>query len=146
MNAGHRARLDDAIARRERVVAAAYRRIRIEQGERVQRAEVRLDGLAGCLRTPGGGSSRQLVVIAERGAVSSRWMTPREGARLMGLPESYRLPASHTAAWRVIGDGVAAPVVRYLAAELLEPLVRLSVGDADPDLTISRRTRRRASA
>ena len=35
----------------ERVVAAAYRRIRREDGERVQRAEIRIDGLAGCLRT-----------------------------------------------------------------------------------------------
>ncbi|HXQ12576.1 MAG TPA: hypothetical protein VN805_16410 [Caulobacteraceae bacterium] len=61
----------------------------------------------------------------------------------MGLPESYRLPAGHTAAWRVIGDGVAAPVVRHLAAHLLEPLARAA---ADADLTISERTRRRASA
>jgi DNA (cytosine-5)-methyltransferase 1 len=110
----------------------------------LQRAELRLDGLAGCLRTPGGGSSRQLLVIVEGGEARSRWMTAREGARLMGLPESYQLPAGHTAAWRVIGDGVAAPVVRHLAAHLLEPLARPIT--TDPELTISERTRRRASA
>ena len=36
----------------------AYRRTRQEHGHRIQRAEVRFDGIAGCLRTPGGGSSR----------------------------------------------------------------------------------------
>jgi DNA (cytosine-5)-methyltransferase 1 len=146
MCALHRARLAAAAGRQERVVAAVYRRVRIEGGVRVQRAELRLDGLAGCLRTPGGGSSRQLLVFAERGRVRSRWMTPREGARLMGLPESYRLPAGHTAAWRVIGDGVATPVVRHLAAHLLEPLIGRRIDSAEPDATISERTRRRASA
>jgi DNA (cytosine-5)-methyltransferase 1 len=145
MAPAHRNRLAESAAQRERTVAAVYRRIRIEQGRRVQRAELRLDGLAGCLRTPGGGSSRQLLVVVEDGTARSRWMTPREGARLMGLPESYRLPPGHTAAWRVIGDGVAAPVVRHLAEHLLEPLARRGLA-AEANLTISERTRRRASA
>jgi DNA (cytosine-5)-methyltransferase 1 len=41
----------------------------------------------------------------------------------MGLPESYRLPAAATAALHVAGDGVAVPVVRWLATHLLEPLL-----------------------
>src|SRR6185312_315773 len=137
----HAARLDAALARGERVVAAVYRRVRrTADGTRVQRAELRLDGLAGCLRTPGGGSSRQLLVIADGGAVRSRWLTPREGARLMGLPDSYRLPDGATAAWRVIGDGVAVPVVRHLAEGILEPLLD-GRADADGRATISERTR-----
>lgn len=111
----HRQRLTGA----GRIVATAFRRMR----SGVQRAEVRLDGLAGCLRTPGGGSSRQLVVIAEDGAIRSRWMTAREGARLMGLPDDYSLPKSQTAALKVIGDGVCASAVRWLAQGLLEPLL-----------------------
>jgi DNA (cytosine-5)-methyltransferase 1 len=106
-----------------RVVAAAFRRTRMENGVRVQRTELRFDGLAGCLRTPGGGSSRQFIVVAEDGAIRSRWLTPREGARLMGLQESYHLPKGDTAAFKVIGDGVAAPVVRALAMQVLEPLL-----------------------
>ena len=101
-------------------VGAAYRRVRREGGQRVQRTEARFDGLAGCLRTPAGGSSRQFVISAD--GPKSRLMTPREGARLMGLPDDYRLPAGSTAAWKVVGDGVAVPVVRWLAAHLLEPL------------------------
>jgi DNA (cytosine-5)-methyltransferase 1 len=107
----------------ERVVAAAYRRIRREDGLRVQRAELRLDGLAGCLRTPGGGSSRQFLVVAEQGRIRSRLLTAREGARLMGLSDHYHLPRSQSAALKVVGDGVAVPVVRLLADQLLEPLL-----------------------
>jgi len=119
----HRERLRVAAARGERVAAAVYRRVRGAGADKVQRAELRLDGVAGCLRTPGGGSSRQLLVVLDHGRARSRWLTPREGARLMGLPEDYRLPARATAAWQVIGDGVAVPVVRRLADQILEPLL-----------------------
>ncbi|HRD29993.1 MAG TPA: DNA cytosine methyltransferase, partial [Caulobacter sp.] len=102
-----------------RAVGTAFRRMR----GGVQRAEVRLDGVAGCLRTPRGGSSRQTVIVAEPSLIRSRLLAPREGARLMGLPDSYRLPKGDTAAFHVIGDGVAVPVVRWLAAHLLEPLL-----------------------
>ena len=110
-------------AAKGRAVGAAYRRIRTENGVRVQRAEVRLDGLAGCLRTPGGGSSRQMLLIADEGGLRSRLVSPREAARLMGLPETYALPASANGALHVTGDGVAVPVVAWLAENLLSPLV-----------------------
>lgn len=116
----HRARLD-AVA--GRAVGAVFRRTRNEDGRRVQRAEVRFDGLAGCLRTPRGGSSRQAVVVVDAGRVRSRLLTAREAARLMGLPERYVLPKATTNALHVAGDGVAVPVVRWLAQELLEPLL-----------------------
>jgi DNA (cytosine-5)-methyltransferase 1 len=113
------AKLEAARRSGERRVGAVFRRVRA--GE--QRAEVRFDGVAGCLRTPRGGSSRQALVVVEGGAVRSRLITPREAARLMGLPESYVLPKATTAALQVAGDGVAAPVVRWLAAAVLEPLL-----------------------
>jgi len=116
----HRARLE---ARHGRAVGAVFRRTRIEDGRSVQRAEVRFDGLAGCLRTPRGGSSRQAIVVVEGGRVRSRLLSPREAARLMGLPDSYQLPKTTTGALHVAGDGVAVPVVRWLARELLEPLL-----------------------
>ncbi len=116
----HRTRL---AARSGPAVGAVFRRTRIENGKSRQRAEVRFDGLAGCLRTPRGGSSRQAIVVVEDGQVRSRLLTPREAARLMGLPETYRLPDTSTAALHVAGDGVAVPVVRWLAQELLEPLL-----------------------
>ncbi|HEX3889181.1 MAG TPA: DNA cytosine methyltransferase [Phenylobacterium sp.] len=119
----HRARLDAMGIRGERAVGAVYRRMRVEDGRRVQRAEVRFDGLAGCLRTPRGGSSRQVIALVEAGLVRTRLLTPREAARLMGLLDSYRLPPAATSALHVAGDGVAAPVVRWLAETILEPLL-----------------------
>lgn len=117
----HRQRLDAAAASGERRVAAAYRRVRVEMGEKVQRLEVRFDGLAGCLRTPAGGSSRQYVIVAEGGRLRARWLTAREAARLMGLPEDYRLPASESAGLKLTGDAVVVPVVRALSEGLLLP-------------------------
>ena len=116
----HRARLSAVTGR---AVGAVFRRTRIEDGVPTQRAEVRFDGLAGCLRTPRGGSSRQSIVVVEGGKVRSRLLSPREAARLMGLPDTYELPRTTTGALHVAGDGVAVPVVRWLARELLEPLL-----------------------
>jgi len=120
----HRARLEAMTGRGERAVGAVYRRTRQDDGVRAQRAEVRFDGLAGCLRTPRGGSSRQSLVIVDQGRVRSRLISSREAARLMGLPETYRLPRRATAALHLAGDGVCVPVVRWLADRLLTPLLR----------------------
>lgn len=119
----HRARLDALRASGQRAVGGLFRRMRAENGARVQRAEARFDGLAGCLRTPRGGSSRQTLVVVDAGCVRTRLLSPREGARLMGLPETYELPRVATSALHVIGDGVAVPAVRWLAANILEPLL-----------------------
>jgi DNA (cytosine-5)-methyltransferase 1 len=122
MSALQRARLDALRESGRREVGAVFRRIRIEHGERVQRAEARFDGVAGCLRTPAGGSSRQLLLFVEGDQVRSRLLTPREAARLMGAPEEYPLPESTTAALHLVGDAVCVPVVRWLSQRLLAPL------------------------
>ena len=86
----HAAQVEAARAVGEaRQVGAVFRRTRIEDGQRRQRAEARFDGLAGCLRTPRGGSSRQILLVVEGGQVRTRLLTGREGARLMGLPDDY---------------------------------------------------------
>ncbi len=41
----------------------------------------------------------------------------------MGLPDSYVLPKGYNDAYHVAGDGVAVPVVRHLAAFILEPIL-----------------------
>lgn len=119
----HRARLEAARQGGRRAVGAIFRRMRQQNGRPVQRAEVRFDGLAGCLRTPRGGSSRQVIAVVDQGQVRTRLLTAREAARLMGLPDAYRLPDSTSAGLQVAGDGVAVPVVRWLAEHLLEPLL-----------------------
>ncbi|HLW91852.1 MAG TPA: DNA cytosine methyltransferase [Roseiarcus sp.] len=124
LSKGSRAKLDRARTKVGRQIGAVYRRMRPnDQGGRSMRAEVRFDGVAGCLRTPRGGSSRQFLLIIEDGALRSRLITAREAARLMGLAEEYKLPARYNDAYHLAGDGVVVPIVRFLAANLLEPLL-----------------------
>jgi DNA (cytosine-5)-methyltransferase 1 len=48
-------------------------------------------------------------------------LSARETARLMGLPDSYVLPAVYNEAYHLTGDGVAVPVVSYISKHILEP-------------------------
>jgi DNA (cytosine-5)-methyltransferase 1 len=107
-----------------RMVGGVYKRTRRdENGAKVQRAEIRFDDVSGCLRTPAGGSSRQVIVVVDGGRVRSRLISSRETARLMGLPEHYKLPSRYNEAYHLTGDGVVVPVVRHLAHYIIEPLV-----------------------
>lgn len=108
-----------------RTVGTIYKRTRTDGpgGSKVQRAEVRFDNVAGCLRTPSGGSSRQTIIIVEKGHVRTRLLSPREAARLMGLSDKYLLPERYNDAYRLAGDGVAVPVVRFIAANIVEPIL-----------------------
>lgn len=99
-------------------VAPGYKRTRNAR----QVLELRFDNVAGCLRTPEGGSSRQVVVLKNGKEIKTRLLTVRETARLMGAPESYKLPGSYNDGYKAMGDGVAVPVARYLARQLLRPL------------------------
>jgi DNA (cytosine-5)-methyltransferase 1 len=79
----HLAKVEAAKRTGERMIGALYRRIRPDDaGGKIQRAEVRFDDLAGCLRMPTGGSSRQTIVIVDGDTVRSRLLSPREAARL----------------------------------------------------------------
>lgn len=124
MSPANLAKVEGAKRSGGRLVGTVYRRTRRDQdGARAQRAEARFDGVAGCLRTPAGGSSRQLILVVEGETVRSRLMSARETARLMGLGDDYRLPANYNAAYRLTGDGVVVDVVRRLAGRLFEPLL-----------------------
>jgi DNA (cytosine-5)-methyltransferase 1 len=98
-----------------------YRRIR----EGKQRAELRKDGIAGCLRTATGGSSRQMLVRVGGGKVKMRLMTPREYARLQGVPEHYPIPSQVNQALTGFGDAVCVPVIAWIAENVLTSLVSL---------------------
>ena len=115
-----------------RVVGAIYKRTRPDnRGVRRQRAEIRFDNVSGCLRTPSGGSSRQTIMIVEGDVVRSRLLSPREAARLMGLPDSYKLPENYNEAYHLAGDGVVVPVVRHIAAKILEPVLGRSASQQE---------------
>ncbi|HXE25633.1 MAG TPA: DNA (cytosine-5-)-methyltransferase, partial [Roseiarcus sp.] len=120
----NRRKVEEAKRTGRRTVGAVYRRTRPDEyGVSRQRAEARFDDTAGCLRTPAGGSSRQTIVLVEGESVRSRLLSAREAARLMGLGDDYRLPQRYNDAYHVCGDGVCAPVVRHIAAHVLEPIL-----------------------
>ena len=122
MSAANLSKVNAAIRENRRIVGTLYKRTRIENGSRIQRAEVRFDGIAGCLRTPGGGSSRQSIVIVEQGTVRSRLLTVREASRLMGVPEDYKIPQNYNDGYHVFGDGLVVPVVEFIKNHLLNPM------------------------
>ena len=123
MSPVNRAKVDLVVKNKSPAVGAIYKRTRLEDGRRVQRAEVRFD-LAGCLRTPGGGSSRQSILVSVNGAIKTRLISARETARLMGLDDTFVLPQRYNDAYHLTGDGVAVPVVRHIAESLLRPALR----------------------
>ena len=120
----NRAKVAEAKRQGRKIVGGVYKRTRPnEQGRKVQRAEVRFDDVSGCLRTPAGGSSRQVVVVVDGQSVKARLISSRETARLMGLPDDYILPENYNEAYHLTGDGVVVPVVRHLAEHIFQPVL-----------------------
>lgn len=81
-------------------------------------AELRTDGTAGCLRTPKGGSGRQILFAAGGGETRVRLLTPRECARLMGA-DDYPIKVPVNQALFGFGDAVCVPVISWIAREYL---------------------------
>jgi DNA (cytosine-5)-methyltransferase 1 len=122
----NKAKVEAAKRAGHRMVGGIYKRTRHdEHGAKVQRAEVRFDDVAGCLRTPAGGSSRQVIMVVDGKKVRTRLISSRETARLMGLDDSYKLPKNYNEAYHLTGDGVVVHVVRHLAEHIFEPLLGL---------------------
>lgn len=115
----HRRLVDSLMQRVPRCYLTVYRRVR----RTGSMAEVRGDGIAGCLRTPRGGSSRQILLVVGGGEIKARFMTPREYARLMGVPDDYTIDVPDNQAYFGFGDAVCVPAVEWVAEVVLNPLV-----------------------
>lgn len=99
-----------------------YRTVYRRRRQGAQRAEVREGDIAGCLRTARGGSSRQIVVMAGHEKIRMRHMTPREYARLQGVPDEYPVPKNVIQALTGFGDAVCVPVIKWIGEKVLNPL------------------------
>ena len=98
-----------------------FRRVRREG----QRAEVRSDDIAGCLRTAVGGSGKQFLVAVGNDSIRMRTLTPREYARLQGVPDSFPIVANtERQSLNAFGDAVCVPVVSWIATQVLNPLIK----------------------
>jgi DNA (cytosine-5)-methyltransferase 1 len=118
MSTRHRNIADKMIAGRSWSFGTVFRRIR--NGKSM--GELRTDGLAGCLRTPRGGSGRQILFKAGRGEYHVRLLTARECARLMGA-DDFKITVPLNQALFGFGDAVCVPVVQWIARNYLDPLV-----------------------
>ena len=118
MSAKHEEQARKMIAGKSYTYATAFRRVRHEKSM----AELRTDGIAGCLRTPRGGSGRQILFKAGRGKYQVRLLTARECARLQGVPDTYVIDVPLNQALFGFGDAVCVPAIEWIAQHYLTPV------------------------
>ena len=117
MSPRHRAKAEIMIVKKRWSYGTVFRRMR----GGASKAELRTDGIAGCLRTPRGGSRRQILFKAGYGRYMARLVTPREAARLMGA-DDFRITVPLNQSLFGFGDAVCVPVIEWIAANYLNPL------------------------
>jgi DNA (cytosine-5)-methyltransferase 1 len=117
----HKERLDSMNS----AVATGYRRTR----DGKQYLELRFDGVAGCLRTPEGGSSKQFLIVKHGSELHARLLSPREAARLMGAPDSFVLPDTYNDGYKAMGDAVVLPVATFVGESFLTKLAEAAYGE-----------------
>ena len=118
MSNKHRDEADRMIAGPKISYGTVFRRIR--KGRSM--GELRTDGIAGCLRTPRGGSGRQILFCAGKGQYRVRLLTPRECSRLMGA-DGYKITVPMNQAFFGFGDAVCVPAIQWIAHHYLNPLL-----------------------
>lgn len=118
MSPKHKAIAEKMINGSEWSYGTVFRRVRHEKSM----AELRTDGIAGCLRTPRGGSGRQILFKAGKGQYYARLLTPRECARLMGA-DDFKITVPLNQALFGFGDAVCVPVIKWIAENYLNPLI-----------------------
>jgi DNA (cytosine-5)-methyltransferase 1 len=111
LSARHAAQAAEMIQSPKVSYATAFRRVRYGKSM----AELRTDGIAGCLRTPRGGSGRQILFKAGRGKYQVRLLTARECARLQGVPDSFKIDVPLNQALFGFGDAVCVPAIEWIA-------------------------------
>jgi DNA (cytosine-5)-methyltransferase 1 len=118
MSPRHRRIAEDMISGNTWSYGTVFRRIRNKKSM----AELRTDGIAGCLRTPRGGSGRQILFKAGHGKYFARLLTPRECAKLQGA-DDYQMVVPLNQALFGFGDAVCVPVIEWIARYYLNPVV-----------------------
>lgn len=142
MSPKHRTVAEKMIQGEQITYGTVFRRIRNERSM----AELRTDGIAGCLRTPRGGSGRQILFAAGRKRFAVRLLTPRECARLMGA-DDFNICVPLNQALFGFGDAVCVPVVEWIARHYLNPVWdELYAPVETPKVSTARVTYRRSAA
>lgn len=123
----HKELLKKIVPKKEYSYGTVYRRTR----RGVSCAELRTDGIAGCLRTPRGGSSKQILIRAGFGDWSVRLLTPREYARLQGVGDHFLLPENSNKGYFAMGDAVCVPAIKFISNFIFSPSFRIISGSGN---------------
>jgi DNA (cytosine-5)-methyltransferase 1 len=65
------------------------------------------------------------ILLSQGKNKNPRRLTPRECARLMGFPDTYKIPVSDTRAYKQFGNSVAVPVMKTVAAAMLPHILKI---------------------
>jgi DNA (cytosine-5)-methyltransferase 1 len=85
------------------------------------------------------------ILVSRGPRCTPRRLTPRECARLMGFPDTFRIPVSDTQAYKQFGNSVAVPVIAFVA-KAMQPWFTDSASQVSPSHPVRRRILLPASA
>ncbi|MCM2300702.1 MAG: DNA (cytosine-5-)-methyltransferase [Sphingomonas sp.] len=69
------------------------------------------------------------ILISRGGKRNPRRLTPRECARLMGYPDTFRIPVSDTRAYKQFGNSVVVPLISEVAKAMKPGIMHLVKGE-----------------
>ena len=72
------------------------------------------------------------ILFSQGTKKNPRRLTPRECARLMGFPDSFKIPVSDTRAYKQFGNSVVVPVMRAVARAMQPLIVDAVSSDSHP--------------
>jgi len=65
------------------------------------------------------------ILVSQGSRKRPRRLTPRECARLMGFPDTFKIPVSDTQAYRQFGNSVVVPVMQEVARIMTPRVVEI---------------------
>ena len=92
------------------------------------------------VRTAVGGSGKQFLIKMGKGVIKMRAMTPREYARLQGVPDEYPIVTKGVQALTGFGDAVCVPAISWIAKYVLNPMVKNETSETAFYLNTVRKT------
>lgn len=69
------------------------------------------------------------ILVWQGEGLNPRRLTPRECARLMGFPDTFRIPVSDTRAYKQFGNSVVMPVMREVARAMVPHVLAGQTGE-----------------
>jgi len=73
------------------------------------------------------------ILISQGDGINPRRLTPRECARLMGFPDTFKIPVSDTRAYKQFGNSVVVDVMTHVA-KLMQPMLEAAI--LEPELPL----------